>query len=137
MLHRETLTVSPTQPSPKASVLCIDESPGMLLICRAILEANGYTVFTAANAVAGLEILERNLIDVAVIDDSLQDMSAMALVQAMRSLCRRLPVVVFTRSPAPDGGILPTEVYLHKGRGPKALLAAVNEICERITGFQA
>jgi DNA-binding NtrC family response regulator len=130
MLGRETLTVNPDLMPAKPSVLCIDDSPGMLTICRAILEANGYSVLTASGAKAGLEILEQKAIRAAVIDDGLKDMSAAKLAREMRKTCPGLPVVVFTRSSTPDGEITATEIYVPKASGPKALLAAIKRACE-------
>src|ERR1700746_4053815 len=98
MLEKATNTVNQAFTPPKPSVLCIDDSPGMLMICRAILEANGYSVLTALGAEAGLEILEKNVVNAAVIDDGLKGIDAGSLARKMRKACPRLPVVVFMRS---------------------------------------
>ena len=115
----------------KPSVLCIDDSPGMLMICRAILEANGYAVLTASGAQAGIELLENNAVNAAVIDDGLAEMDAVTLAAALRKVSPELPIVVFMRSVAPAMRVAGTETCVAKGNGPKALLAAVNKICNR------
>ena len=130
MLGKAIFAVSPDLIPAQPSVLCVDDSPGMLTICRAILEANGYLVWTASGAKAGLEILRQNAVMAAVIDDGLKDLSAAMLAREMRKICPGLPVVVFTRSSTPDGELAATEVYVPKASGPRALLAAINRACE-------
>lgn len=137
MLEKATITVNPGFTPDKPSVLCIDDSPAMLMICRAILEANGYSVLTASDVKAGLEILERNVVNAAVIDDGLKDMSAIKLAREMRKTCPGLAIVVFTRSSWPDAEISATEICVPKAGGPKALLAAVQRACESGFGLQA
>lgn len=130
MLEKATTTVNQAFTPSKPSILCIDDSPGMLMICRAILEANGYSVLTASGADAGLEILEKNEVNAAVIDDGLKEIDANSLVRKMRETSPRLPVVVFMRSSYPSGTVSETEIYLPKSSGPKALLAAVIKACK-------
>jgi DNA-binding response OmpR family regulator len=126
---------SPVTPA-RASVLCIDDSPGMLMICRTILEAHGYSVLTASKASAGLELLEHNVVKAAVIDDGLQDMNTNKVVREMRRICPALAIVVFTRSSRPESEVSATEICVPKSDGPKALLAAINGACERARGSQ-
>jgi CheY-like chemotaxis protein len=45
-----------SQPSP--SILCVDDSEEMLLICRTVLETAGYQVFTASGGEGVLEFLQ-------------------------------------------------------------------------------
>jgi CheY-like chemotaxis protein len=51
-----TSATNPAQPSP--SILCVDDSEEMLLICRTVLEAAGYQVFTASGGGGALEFLQ-------------------------------------------------------------------------------
>ncbi len=111
------------------SVLCIDSSPGMLLICRALLEANGYSVLTASSAQAGLELFKQNRIDAVVMDNELQE-SAIKLTREMRSICKDLPIVVFSSSSYPERDYAEIGLFLDKARGPKALLHAIDRICK-------
>ena len=106
------------------------------MICRAILEANGYFVWTASDVKAGLEILDHNVINAAVIDDGLKDTSARKLAREMRKTCPGLAIVVFTRSSWPDAEISATETCVPKAGGPKALLAAIKRACDSGFGLQ-
>jgi DNA-binding NtrC family response regulator len=130
MLEKATITVNPAFTPDRPSVLCIDDSPGMLMICRTILEANGYSVLTALGAEAGLEILEKNVVNAAVIDDGLKEIDAARLARKMRKACPRLAIVVFMRSSSPASAVSETEVYVQKASGPKALLAAIVRACK-------
>jgi len=130
MLEKATAPLNQAFTPPKLSVLCIDDSPGMLTICRTILEANGYSVLTALGAEAALEILENNVVNAAVIDDGLNEIDASSLARKIHKTSPRLPVVVFMRSSSPVGVVSETEIYVSKASGPKALLAAIVRACK-------
>src|SRR5215467_10558881 len=107
-----------------AAVLCVDDSDNMLLICRAILEANGYRVFTASNGAAGLDALQKHAIDIAVIDNRMPGMTGPELAQEIKRTYH-LPVLLFS-----DSGPLPVlsasiDLFLNKKDGPRALCHAV------------
>ena len=133
MAGKAIITSEP--PTVQPSVLCIDASPGMLLVCRAMLEAHGYRVLTASGPNSGLKILKGDGVTAAVIDDGLPEMDAAGLLRAMRNIRPALPVIVFTRSPMPDNGIAETEICVAKASGPKALLAAIDRACG-MNGFK-
>jgi DNA-binding NtrC family response regulator len=109
----------------------------MLMICRAILEANGYSVLTASEVEVGLELLKHNMVNAAVIDDGLKDMSASKLALEMHQICPALLVVVFSRSSRSEGAVSAREICVPKADGPKALLAAIQRGCEGSFGLQS
>ena len=43
--------------SANPSILCVDDSEEILLICQTVLESDGYQVFTAGSGAAALELL--------------------------------------------------------------------------------
>lgn len=105
------------------------------MICRAMLEANGYSVLTALGAEAGLEILKENEVNAAVIDDGLREIDAASLARKMRNCSPRLAIVVFMRASYPAYAMSETEIYVPKSSGPKALLAAIVKACKGDPGM--
>jgi CheY-like chemotaxis protein len=101
----------------------------MLLICQALLEANGYVVLTACNVRAGLELLRQNQVEAVVMDQELDGMSVIKLTHELRSIRKDLPVVVFSSSSHPEADYSQIGLFLDKAQGPKALLKAINTIC--------
>ena len=121
-----------TEAAPKSTptILCIDPSPSMLLICQALLEAKGYIVLTACNVRAGLELLKQNQVDAVVMDDEFDGMSAIRLAREVRSTRKDTPIVVFSSSSYPETDYSEIGLFLEKAQGPKALLNAIDKICK-------
>jgi CheY-like chemotaxis protein len=107
-----------------AAILCVDDSEKMLIICRAILEASGYKVFTARNGKAGLEALKHDAIDIAVIDNQMPGMTGAELAREIKREHKNLPVLMFSDS-GPEPGAAAIDFFLNKKSGPRALSDAV------------
>jgi CheY-like chemotaxis protein len=107
-----------------AAILCVDDSEKMLIICRAILEAGGYQVFTAHDAKAGLEALKHYAIDIAVIDNQMPGMTGAELAREIKREHKNLPVLMFSDS-GPEPAAAAIDFFLNKKSGPRALSDAV------------
>ena len=107
-----------------AAILCVDDSENMLIICRAMLEASGYQVFTASDAAAGLALLKHYAIDVAVIDNQMPGMTGAELAREIKHKHQNLPVLMFSDSD-PEPASTAIDFYLNKKCGPRALSDAV------------
>jgi CheY-like chemotaxis protein len=118
-----------------AAVLCVDDSENMLVICRAILEASGYRVFTASDGEMGLDTLQHHAIDIAIVDNRMPGMTGPELAQEIKRIYH-LPVLLFSDSgpvPAPSGSI---DVFVNKKEGPRALCEAVGLLLARTAEHQ-
>ncbi|HZP17092.1 MAG TPA: response regulator, partial [Terriglobales bacterium] len=93
------------------AVLCIDDNVLGLAVRKAMLETRDYTVFTAENGPAGLEIAARQPIDLVVLDYEMPEMDGGRVAQRLRRDCPSVPILLLTGYP---------------GRIPKSLLAAVD-----------
>jgi CheY-like chemotaxis protein len=108
----------------RASVLCVDDSQNMLLICRTILEASGYKVVTASDGREGLEALEQHPIDVVVLDNRMPGMTGTELAHEIKQIHKDMPILMFSDSfSAPTPGSV--DRFLNKKDGPRALRDAV------------
>ena len=116
-----------------AAILCVDDSQNMLVICKAILEANGYTVFTASDGQAGLMARKLHAIDLVVIDNRMPGMSGVELAREIKQTHKNLPVLMFSDS---DGkpSTNTVDVFLNKRNGPRALCDAVGLLLARSGG---
>lgn len=109
-----------TAPGPR-SILCVDDSNEILLICQTVLEADGYQVFTAGSAAAALHLLRTHLIDAVVLDNVMPGMSGIALAQEIKRLSSGVPVILYSSLERPDEAVPFIDSYLSKGQGPIAL----------------
>jgi CheY-like chemotaxis protein len=109
----------------KAAILCVDDSPKMLLICRTILEASGYHVFTASDGKAGLKMLEQHSIDAVVIDNRMPGMTGTELAQEIKQAYKNVLILMFSDSGAEPTPLGLIDLFLNKKSGPRALRDAV------------
>jgi len=126
--------VSPASDTERVSrsgaILCVDDSENMLVICKTILEAGGYTVVTACNGQAGLAALKLYAIDLAVVDNRMPGMTGVALAQEIKQTYNNLPVLMFSDSDDPPSART-VDLFLNKRSGPRALCDAVGMLLAR------
>lgn len=103
------------------SILCVDDSQEILLICQTVLEADGYQVFTSTSPAAALELLNTHPVDAVVIDNVMPGMSGIALAQEIKRISSGMPVVLYSSLERPDEVAPFIDSYLSKGQGPLAL----------------
>lgn len=114
----------------KPTVLCVDDSVDILLICRTVLESGGYQVLTAANGPEALQLLKKHSVDVAVIDSVMPGMSGADLAREIKRLAANIPVIMFSSSDrSHEAGDV--DSYLSKGQGPIALRKLVGVLLQR------
>jgi two-component system nitrogen regulation response regulator NtrX len=77
-------------------ILIIDDEPGIRRTLASIMEDESYTVFTAEDAVLGLEILESEPIDLVFLDVMLPKMGGIEALERIRAGWPGLEVVVIS-----------------------------------------
>lgn len=127
--------ISPTSgpnpvPGPR-SILCVDDSQEILLICKTVLEADGYQVFTAASAAAALEFLNMHPIDAVVLDNVMPGMSGITLAKEIKRVSAEVPVILFSSLERPDEAVPFIDSYLSKGQGPIALRKLIRVLLQK------
>jgi signal transduction histidine kinase len=117
-------------------ILVVDDELGMREGCRKILTAEGYSVETAADGVAGLELFkERGDFAVALVDLKMPRMGGIELIQRLRALDEDVVVFVITAYAAIDTAVEATRRgaygYIPKPFTPDELLLPVRNGLER------
>jgi DNA-binding NtrC family response regulator len=105
----------------RARILCADDSEEILEICRIILEADGYQVFTAGSAAEALEFLKLHSVDAAVIDNIMPGMNGVDLAREIKSYAPGVLVVMYSGTLRADESLPFVDACLPKGQGPLAL----------------
>ena len=70
-------------------ILVVDDDKNTRLLLKAVLEAEHYTVFTSENGEAALEVMDREHIDLVVLDIMMPKWTAMSLQR--RCVRARIP----------------------------------------------
>ena len=79
-----------------AKILVIDDEPGIRDLLDTLLRRKGYDVVLAESGPKGLELFRREHPDVIVLDLKMPGMDGLTVLQQVRSLDPRKPVIVLT-----------------------------------------
>jgi DNA-binding response OmpR family regulator len=83
-------------------ILIVDDDKNIRYVMKEILLHNGYTPFTAENAKEALEILEREHIDLAVIDIMMPGVDGYQLTREIRDFNQDFPILMVSAKQLPD-----------------------------------
>jgi two-component system OmpR family response regulator len=78
------------------TILCIDNDPGMVATCGAILENHGYHALLACDGHYGLYLLERHGVDALLLDYGMPEMDGEAVVNEIVRRELDVPVILMT-----------------------------------------
>ncbi len=115
------------------TILCIDDDPAILELQRGVLESRGHTVLTAGDGPAGLALASQDRVDIVVLDFKMPGMDGAQVAEVLLKQRPDLPIVICTGffDAVPEWLRWFAAAYLHKGDGPEALLAAIQEVANR------
>ena len=86
---------------PKARILAIDDEETVTLLLHRVLTRAGYQVAVAGTGEEGLALLEKEEIDLMMVDKSLPRMSGFEVIARARERHPRMAVVMITAHPEP------------------------------------
>lgn len=128
---------SPQSPARRTgTVLLVEDDEGVRLLCRKVLERQGYQVVEASDGVAAFELLdsEPGRFDLVVTDILMPRMNGHELLAGMAARALDLPVVVMSGSAdaRPLSNELPLEgvVFMAKPFEPEQLVRTVAEVLD-------
>jgi DNA-binding response OmpR family regulator len=132
-----TLNVPDDAPSGVPVVLIADDDPDILTMVQLRLERSGYTVLAARNGREAVELAERHLPDLAVLDVSMPELTGLEALVALKGVprTRTIPVILLTaRATANDieaGLAAGAAEYMVKPFSPQELAARVSAFVDR------
>lgn len=118
-------------------ILVVDDSRLHRAMIRGILESAGYTVTEAPDGLSALELLNKRLVDLIVLDWIMPDMSGIQVMQRIRSdpFLRSIPILLLTvrdsRLDKVEALALGADAYLAKPFFPEELIAEVEALLRR------
>lgn len=78
-------SISANAPAAPATVLCVDDEPNILSSLRRLFRANGYRVLTAEGGALGLEVLEKEAVDLVISDMRMPEMDGARFLAQVRA----------------------------------------------------
>ena len=127
----------PRQPTlMSATILLVEDEPGLVLTLSDLLRAAGYTVETASNGIRGRDLALQKQFDLLILDVMLPGLDGFEICHAAREHGFDGGILMLTaRSQVPDrvtGLRTGADDYLVKPFDPDELLARVNALLRRV-----
>jgi len=106
------------------NILCVDDEPALLELCKLYLERDGhYNVDTALSASSALDLLKKNQYQAIISDYQMPEMDGIELLKTVRGSGSDIPFIIFTGKGREDVVIEAlnegADYYLQKGGKPK------------------
>ena len=114
-------------------VLCVDDELIGLQVRKILLERAGYRVLTALDGPLGLELFEKEQVEIVILDYSMPGMHGGEVATRMRQMKPQVPILLLSAYVG-----LPSEVtslvdlYMTKGEGAETLLTKIDSLLPRV-----
>lgn len=99
-------------------ILVVDDDKNTRRLLKAVLEAENYTVLTAAGANEALEIMDREYVDLIVLDVMMPNMNGYEFTETLRDGKSTLPILMISAKQLPEdkkkGFLAGTDDYMTK-----------------------
>jgi len=123
-------------PDRKETILVVDDTPGTLEVIQRSLTAEGYTSYTAANAVDALKLLEGTPVDLVITDLKMPKISGIDLIRHVRDNYKDTEVMMITGYATVESAVEAVksgaEEYLAKPFTDDELFAAVRRVLDKL-----
>ncbi len=117
------------------NILVVDDDKNTRIFMRAVLEAEGYTVFTACNGEEALALMDKEHIDLAVLDVMMPKMDGYQFTESLRDCENDLPILMVSAKQMPEdkrkGFLVGTDDYMTKPIDEVELLLRIKALLRR------
>ena len=115
----------------RVRILCLDDDPGIRLVCEQVLARFGYDVDTVEDGSAGWMAMQREEYDLLITDNDMPGLSGLELLRRMRLAQIGLPAVLmsgaFGSGLIEDLSQLEKTTILRKPFTPEQLLTCISQ----------
>ncbi|HPF87305.1 MAG TPA: response regulator transcription factor [Candidatus Limiplasma sp.] len=116
-------------------ILVIDDDRNTRKLMQAVLSAEGYSVYTAQNGEDALDVMDREHVDLAVLDLMMPKMDGYAFTRALREADNALPILMVSAKQAPqsrkEGFIAGIDDYMTKPVDEEEMLLRIKALLRR------
>lgn len=116
-------------------ILVADDDKHTRMLLRAVLESENYTVSTAENGEQALELLDREHIDLVILDVMMPEMDGYEFTRIVRQTDSTLPILMVTAKRLPEdekkGFLVGTDDYITKPIDEEKLLLRIKALLRR------
>lgn len=116
-------------------ILVADDDKHTRMLLRAVLESENYTVSTAETGEQALELLDRDHIDLVILDVMMPEMDGYEFTRIVRQTDSTLPILMVTAKHLPEdekkGFLVGTDDYITKPIDEEKLLLRIKALLRR------
>lgn len=116
-------------------ILAVDDDKNTRMLFRAVLENAGYTVFTASNGEEALSVMEKEHIDLVVLDIMMPKMDGYEFTRVLREADNSLPILMVSAKQLPSdkhqGFLVGTDDYITKPIDDEEMLLRIKALLRR------
>lgn len=116
-------------------IMVVDDDKNTRLFLKAVLEAENYTVITAENGEAALELMDSNHVDLVVLDIMMPKMDGYEFTKALRENDNNLPILMVSAKQLPSdkkyGFMVGTDDYMTKPIDEEEMLWRITALLRR------
>ncbi len=116
-------------------ILVIDDDRNTRKLMQAVLQAEGYCVYTAENGEDALRVMDEEHVDLAVLDLMMPKMDGYAFTRALREADNTLPILMVSAKQAPasrkEGFIAGIDDYMTKPVDEEEMLLRIKALLRR------
>lgn len=119
------------------TILVADDDPDLVVLVARRLAKAGYDVITASDGAAALELAQRSLPHLAVLDVMMPNLTGIEVMRELRAqpATRNIPVILlsagFPGQSLTDGSVSGADDYISKPFGPRELPERVRDVLLR------
>ncbi|MBE6781855.1 MAG: response regulator transcription factor [Ruminococcaceae bacterium] len=117
------------------NILVVEDDRNTRTLIKAVLENEKYTVFTAENGILALEVIDKEHIDLVVLDIMMPKMDGYELTKTLRKSDEFLPILMVSAKQQPDdkkqGFLVGTDDYMTKPIDQDELLLRIKALLRR------
>ena len=117
------------------SILVVEDDKNIRKLMEAVLKKDGYSVFTAANGSAALELMDTQHVDLIVLDIMMPRMDGYELTKEIRDAGLTIPILMATAKQLPSdkrqGFLVGTDDYMTKPLDMEEMLLRIRALLRR------
>ena len=111
------------------TVLCVDDEKIGLRVRKIMLEGHGFRVLTATSGEQGLSLLEKNHIDLVVLDYYMPGMNGGDVAAEVRRRKPNLPIIFLSAYfSLPPAALEMANAFITKGDPPEVLIDKIEQL---------
>ena len=117
------------------NILVVDDDKNTRLFLKAVLEDAGYKVITAKNGIDALDVIDKDHIDLIVLDIMMPKMDGYELTRSLREANNSLPILMISAKQLPadkhKGFMVGTDDYITKPIDDEEMLYRIKALLRR------